>query len=215
MAANRLGAARSDFERRILQAEEFVRRLQTARHATGNRRALRIDQIEWAAETSVLKMVVASERFFETTMALYALGNRSPSGYRPRRLRNLTATVGQICEIFKGDQEFVGWNDPSIVIRRAERWLRLGEPFQTTLSGASRPLAYLKKMRNAIAHESDTAQATYARATRGLYGALPRRVSPGTQLLAPPPIAIPYLLGANLFEAAVNVYRGVAVQIAP
>jgi len=215
MPANRVGRARSEFERRILEAEEFLGRSKGARHATANRRALTISQIEWAAETSILKMVVASESFFEITMALYALGSRSPGGFRPRRLQTLTMTVPGICEVFKGDQEFVGWNSPSVVITRAERWFRRGEPFQSTLSGASRLLGYLRKMRNAIVHQSDKSVEIYVKATRDLYGALPRRVSPGTQLLAPPPAAITYLVGATLFEATVNSYRSVARGLAP
>lgn len=216
MAGDRLRRARSQFEARILEAEEFVRRSQTARHATAARRALTTSQVEWAAETAVLKLVLASEHFLETTMALYTLGNRSPSGYRPRRrVRYLSCTIAEVCEIFKGDQAFVGWNDPSDVIRRAERWFRRGEPFQSALSGASQILGYLRKMRNAIAHDSDTSHDTYIRATRGLYGALPSRVLPGAQLLAPPPGAIAYLVGATLFEAAVNSYRSVALRIVP
>jgi hypothetical protein len=216
MPDDRLLRARSQFERRILEAEEFVRRSQGARHATASRRAMTTSQFEWAAEISLLKLVVASEHFFETTMALYTLGNRSPSGYRPRRRSlRVTGTVPNICAMFRGDQRFVGWIDPSDVIRRAERWFRHGDPFQATLSGASQILAYLKKMRNTIAHESETAQDTYVNATRQLYGALPRRVLPGAQLLAPPPRSIPYLVGGTLFEAALNSYRGVAARIVP
>ena len=118
-------------------------------------------------------------------------------------------------EVFRGDQEFIGWNDASTVIRRAERWLKGGEPFQTTLSGTSQLLAYLKKMRNAIAHESGSAQEKYEKATRSLYGALPKRVSPGAQLMAAPPRAIPYLIGGNLFDAAVQAYCAVAMRIVP
>jgi len=215
MPANRLSRARSEFERRILEAEDFLRRSQSARHATANRRALTVSQIEWAAETSILRMVVASESFFEITMALYARGSRSPGGYRPRRLRRLTMTVPEICQVFRGDQEFVGWNSPSVMVRRAERWFKGGEPFQSTLSGASQLLAYLRKMRNAVVHQSDTSVEGYVNATRKLYGALPRRVSPGNQLLAPPPAAIAYLVGANLFEAAANSYRSVARSLVP
>jgi hypothetical protein len=135
--------------------------------------------------------------------------------YRPRRLRMLNGTVPDVCEVFRGDQDFVGWIDPSAVIRRAERWFRRGEPFQTCLSSSSQLLGFLKKMRNAIAHQSDSAQETYARAARALYGASPKRPIPGAQLLAPPPPAIPYLAGASLLEAALNSYRIIAAQLVP
>lgn len=33
----------------------------------------------------------------------------------------LDGTVPDVCEVFRGDQDFVGWIDLSAVIRRAER----------------------------------------------------------------------------------------------
>jgi len=118
-------------------------------------------------------------------------------------------------ELFRGDQQYVGWNDTSIVIRRAERFLRGGEPYQSGLAGASQLLSYMKKMRDAMAHESATALLKYERATRVLYGALPRRLLPGTQLREPPPTGITYLRGNTLFDAAMSVYRVVAGTIVP
>jgi hypothetical protein len=211
----RVATARNRFEARIAQAEEFARRCRAARHASANRGALIASQVEWTYETSVIKVVVASERFFEWTLGLYVLGDRSSGGYRPRRRREVRSSLPAVLEVFRGDQNFVGWNSPSVVITRAERWLRDGEPYRSTLSSASQVLAYLRQMRNAIAHESDSAVGKYEDATRRLYGALPRRVAPGAQLLQPPPPGIPYLAGVNLFEAAMVVYRAVARGVAP
>jgi hypothetical protein len=215
MASLQLRLARARFEAKIAECQEYVRRCQIARHQTAERSALSAKQIEWAVETGTLKLVVASERFFETSMALYALGHHAPNGYRPRRLRRLDCSVPEMCEIFMGDQNFVGWNDPSTIIQRAEGWFKNGEPYQTNLSGTSRLVSYLKKMRNAIAHESATAYETYSRETRNLYGALPRRVQPGAQLLGPPPAAIPYLTATTLFESVLACYRSLAAGIAP
>jgi hypothetical protein len=215
MAGSRLSKARAEFEARTREAEAFVLRCRGVRHATSNRRGLTGGQIEWTAETAALKLVVASERFFEVTMALYALGIRAPSGYRPRRLRKFDSSLSQMMQVFKGDQDFIGWNDPRTIISRAERWLKGGEPYRTTLASASQLLSYLKKMRNAIAHESDSANDKYQNATRSLYGALPRRVCPGAQLISPPPAGIPFLIGQTLFDAAIQSYRVVAQRIVP
>lgn len=211
----RIEGARREFETKIRQAEGFLLRCRGVRHASLNRRGLKARQVEWIAEAAVLKMVVATERFFEVTMALYVLGERAPSGYRPRRLRRVSSSATEMMKVFRGDQEFISWSDPSTVIKRAELWLSGGEPYRTTLSGASQLLSYLKKMRNAIAHESDNAYEKYKTATRGLYGALPRRVLPGTQLMQPPPQGIAYLVGPTLFDAAVQCYRLVARRIVP
>ena len=203
----RLDNARRKFESRVLDAESFVLLSRTARTAAANRPAFRMNHVEWVHETALLKLVVASEEFFEVTLGLYALGERTQTGYRPQRRRLIRSSLPSILEVFRGDQDFVGWNEPAVIIRRAERWLRQGEPYQTTLGAASQMLTYLRIMRNAIAHESDSALAKYENATRRLYGALPSRLSPGAQLLQPPPGAIPYLVGASLFEASVGVYR--------
>jgi hypothetical protein len=215
MASTRLKLARSVFEKRIDAAEDYVNRCRKARHDSTNRLALTRDLTEWSAELALLKLVLGSERFFEITMALYVLGDRSPSGYRPRRLRKLDTTTRGVIAVFRGDQDHIGWNSPAAVIGRAERWMMAGEPFQTALASASQLLAYLVKMRNVVAHESDSAIDKYRNATRALYGGLPNRICPGAQLIGAPPTAIPYLAGASLLEAAIASYRLVAKGIVP
>jgi hypothetical protein len=210
---SRLNRARAVFEVRLAIAAQFASRCVVARHATVNRRALAANEIELAHEAAALKLVVASELFFETSMGLYVIGERCDSGYRPRRRSQLVLSLNNILEIFKGDQDYVGWNSAAVIIERAERWLRGGEPFQTALSSVSQLVTYLRKMRNVIAHESDSAIEEYERATRALYGALPRRVVPGAQLLGAPPPGIPYLAGPRLFDAVLASYRLLAQRI--
>ncbi len=215
MGTNRLGAARSLFEARIDDAEQFVLRCHRSRHHAEERPGFTLGQIEWGAEAALLKLVLGGERFFEIAMALYVLGERSPRGYRPRRLRRFDAPLREVLDVFRGDQAYIGWTSPDVVIKRAERWVKAGEPFQTTLSGASQLLGYLVKMRNVVAHESDSAFEKYRNATRALYGGLPKRVYPGRQLMAPPPTGIAYLTGPTLFDAALAAYRLIAARIVP
>lgn len=212
---NRLGRERAEFEQRIAESESFVNRCKAARSPGINRPALVTSQVEWAHEVATLKLVVASEQFFETTLGLYVLGKRTPTGYRVRRLRTIASSLPAVLDVFTGDQDYLGWNSPTVIIERAERWLKGGGPYQGTLSSASQILVYLKKMRNAIAHDSDNARKEYQQATRRLYGALPRRVCPGAQLIQPPPPGISYLVGASLFESVVGTYRLIAKQIVP
>lgn len=209
----RLNNMRDRFEHRVLEAETFVSRCGAALHHRGYGAALLARQLEWAHELAMLKVIVASEEFFETTMGLYVIGERTSRGYRPRRRRQVRSSLPEVLKVFRGDRDYVGWGHPADVIQRAEQWLRNGDPYQTTLSAASQLLVYLKTMRNCIAHESDSAFDKYKNATRKLYGALPRNVSPGAQLILPPPAAIPGLVGASLFDASLGVYRLVAQQI--
>ncbi|MEW6331590.1 MAG: hypothetical protein AB1560_09025 [Pseudomonadota bacterium] len=214
--SNRLTQARMTFEHRIDEAADFVARCKTGRHGTVNRSLFVVNQLEWAHEIAVLKIVVASENFFEQTFGLYVLGKRTATGFRVGRLRrNISSSLPQILQIFRGDRNFIGWVEPTEIIERAARWLKGGEPYQTTLTSTSQLLVYVKKMRNVIAHESDDAIEKYEKATRNLYGALPKRVSPGAQLIQPPPPAIPYLNGATLFEAILGTYRLIGQRIVP
>lgn len=213
--ANRLAQARGRFERRIDGSADHVARCIAARHATQARNAFTADQIEWSYEIAFLKMFAASEEFFEVAMGLYAIGERAPSGFRPRRRRNVRVSLPQVLEMFKGDQNFVGWNEPDPIIKRAEGWFRNGEPFQTALGGASQLLGYLKRARNVIAHDSDDAYERFARATRTYYGSVPRILTPGRVLAGTLPTGIAGLSGSTLFEASVNTFRAVAAQVVP
>ena len=212
---NRLGRERLLFERRIGQAEQLVTRCAQARHSAQNRLALTRAELEIVHEIALLKAIVASEQFLERTLGLYVLGTRSPSGYRARRLHQMRGSLTQVLTIFRGDKTFVGWNSPTVVIARASRWLRNGEPFQSHLAAASQFLTYMRKMRNAVAHDSDNAQEEYEDATRRLYGALPIVVSPGYQLMNSAPPALPAAGPGSLFTTAMAIYRGIASRIAP
>lgn len=172
-----------------------------------------MNQVEWAYEAATIKLIVAAEQFLESTLGLYALGYRTESGYRPGRIRNVKWPLRFMLEVFRGDQPFIGWNDPSAVIDRSAKWLKGGEPYSTTLSSSSQLLSYLRRMRNVIVHESDDAIEKYKNATRLLYGALAGRLSPGAQLVGSPPLGLPWLVGTSLFQAAVGMYRVLAQGI--
>jgi hypothetical protein len=210
---SRLDNVRAEFEARISSVNDFANRCALARHASVERPALRKNHLEWVHEAALLKLFVSSEQFYETAFGLYAIGERTSSGYRARRLKRLRITLPSILEVFRGDQNYVGWNDSSTIIRRAERWLKNGEPFQTPLSAASQLLGFLRTMRNAIAHESESASEKYRDAVRKIYGAVPNRLSPGAQLLELPPAGIPYLAGASLFEATISSFRLIAAGV--
>ena len=215
MARGTLASTLNRFQSRLAETADFIVRCQTARHANREKPCFKSVQLEWAAEAALLKLVVSSEQLFEATMAMYVAGHRSPSGYRPHRLRNMNISVSDARAIFKGDQDFVGWNDTSAIVKRAERWLKNGEPFAAHLTASSTLLGYVKVMRNVIAHESDEANKKYLNATRRVYGSLPKRVSPGAQLLSPPPGSLAYMTGPTLLDAAVTAYRSIASGIVP
>jgi hypothetical protein len=213
--ANRLDKTKVAFQRSISDAEDFVRRCKNARHARHNRAAFAKTYVGWAHELATLKMIVASELFLEVSLGLYAIGNRAGSGYRPRRRRKIDISLPEVLDVFRGDRPYVGWVDPGAVIGRAENWLRSGEPFRTALSSTSQLLSFVQKMRNVIAHESESAFDKYEQEARRLYGARPKEVSPGCQLAAPPPAGLTGVLGVSLFDGVAGTYRWIASTIVP
>jgi len=199
----------------IANAEEFLNRSRIARHSTDNRAAFTQAQIEWCAEQGLLKLTVACEAFLEQALGAYVIGETAPGGFRPVRKRKLKMPHKQALQIFRGDLKFVGWISPGKVMERAESWLRDGEPFAGALAPVSQVLGYVRLMRNSIAHESESATEEFLDRTRNLYGALPRPVSPGHQLLQPCPASLPGLVGADLFSAIVATYRSLSTTVVP
>jgi hypothetical protein len=202
-------------EARVDAAEDFVLRSTRARHQTAERSALLSSHLEWVHEAALLKVGVAFEHYLETSMGLYVLGERTNTGFRPRRKKKVSMNLPSILDVFRGDQDFVGWNTPEHIIRRAEKWLRNGEPFFTSISAASQTINFLRYIRNVIAHDSDSANEKLEKATRRLYGALPKARSPGALLIAVPPPGLPVAGQPSLFAAAMSTYKALAVSIVP
>lgn len=186
-----------------------------ARAAHSNRQALTAPQLTWAYEHAMLKATVAWELFLENALALYVVGERAPSGRLYARRKRITGgTVRQVRITFRGDSEFVSWLSVEAVSGRAEEWLRDGGPFSNALASAGSPLAYVRILRNAIAHNSDAAWEKFEEKTRRLYGSVPRSLSPGSQLSAAPAASLG-LPGPTLFEGTVALFRALSSQITP
>lgn len=215
--SNRLGRCKSGFLKRVGEAEKLVHDVSLARHATLQRLALRLSQKHWMYEIALLKLLVGSERFFEDCLGFYAMGERSPGGYRPRRRRQrqIQASHRQVLATFRADRDYGEWSDPQAVIERADCWLVDGRPFRDPVSGTSQLLTYLRHLRNVIAHESGASRQKLRKSTRRLYGAVPRSLCPGQQLASPGPTGISFLAGGTLFDSAVATFRAIAGQLVP
>jgi hypothetical protein len=213
----RVAILRTGFQASVASAVSFAQRGQNARRPNVAVPAFSREHLEWIHEAALLKIFVAWEAYLENVMGCYALGERAASGYRAPRLprRRVNTTLPELLQVFRGDQRYVGWADPYKVIARARGWFRDGEPFTTRLGAAAQLLTYLLAVRNAIAHESDTAYERFITETRRLYGTVGRRTTPGGQLLSACPPGIPGLVGATLFHASAQALEAVAVALAP
>lgn len=211
----KLRLGRGTFLRAVAEAEDFVGRGLVAARGNSKTLAFTGSQRHWIAEHGLLKLTVAWDSFAEMSLGCYVTGERAPSGYRARRLRIIRTSVSEAIRTFRGDKEFIDWISPSVVIKRAEAWLVDGEPFTTGLAGASQLLGYIKLMRNAIAHESESATEKFRQRSRGIYGSLTGRITPGTQLLSPCPAVFKPATPATLLEHTVATYRALASAIVP
>lgn len=211
--SNRLGRCKSGFLKRVDRAEKLVHDVSLARHATLPRLALRLSQKYWVYEIALLKLLVGSERFFEDCLGFYAIGERSPGGYRPRRRRKIQVSHREVLATFRGDRDYLEWSDPQAVIERADHWLVDARPFRDPISATSQLLTYLRHLRNVIAHESGASREKLRSSTRRLYGAVPRSLCPGQQLASPGPTGIPGLTDSTLFESALATFRAIAGQL--
>jgi hypothetical protein len=122
-------------------------------------------------------------------------------------------SLPEILRVFRGDAAFVGWIDANAVTGRADEWLRNGEPFRTALGATRQTLSFVQKMRNVIAHESDTAFDKYGDEARRLYGAMPKVLGPGYQLLTAPPTGLIGMTSATLFAGVTATFRWIAATI--
>ena len=83
----------------------------------------------------------------------------------------------------------------------------------TALASTAQLLSFVQMMRNVIAHESDSALDKYIEQTRRLYGAKPKEVRPGYQLMAAPPAGLNGAAGSSLFKAVAISYRWIATTV--
>ena len=141
-------------------------------------------QFEMVVELSFLQRYLAWEEFLEESFICYLCGSASPNGSKFARLvRPKDRTTA---ERFLYLQRPPNWTDPGSVTSLAESMFDHGGPF-TPVSAASLELREMKAVRNRIAHRSLSAQRGLEEVVRNVYGAVPRRVTPGGYLLRTPP----------------------------
>jgi len=205
---------RRSFEDELEEAVDFLSRGRQAIDRATGRPVFTQKQVSILAETSFLCGCVAWERFLELSLAHYVLGERAPSGYRPKRIIKMRATLPRMRKVFAGDKNYVGWIESGVVRKRAGVWLKDGGPYGPALTSGGTLLTYLRKLRNVVAHDSESAFGEFEDATRQYYGSVPSNFSAGGQLLA---VSAPSFggTGGELLSDAFAAYRLLAQQIVP
>lgn len=212
---SRLRKCRKDLEDSLIASGNCVHRCNAAICHTAQRPALTLAQKRWIYELAMLKSFVALEVFLEVSFGLYVIGEKVPGHPKPQRITKVQGSLPRALQVLRGDKDFVGWNSPSVVTERAERWFRSGEPFRTALTAGAQMLSYIRSARNCVAHNSESAEDDFVDRTRKVYGSVPIGLTVGGQLMGAPPASIVVFNKATLLEECQETMRAIASNVVP
>ncbi len=131
-------------------------------------------------ELSFLKIYLSWESFIGRVFILYMIGEKTDSGYVPKRYVT-PRDEKHAYDIIKSGRSFPDWLNIEFIREKSELFFENGEPFKpllytnTTIKGA---LQNMKVLRNIIAHASKEAEGKYKNMLRVELGSAPN-ISPG------------------------------------
>ena len=185
MARRKIGTAHScfcaDIDRlvRLDQQNQSRYRVGPGRPSSG---ALTKTQMIVLTEGVLLNAFRCYERFIEEVFILYALGRTSRSGAVAKpfiRPKNADHAV----ELIQSSMNFLEWNSPETIVRRAERYLRDGYPIKSAITADLSLLNDLRWIRNHIAHNSRESHTRYTKVVHRSLGILPLQIPPAGEFL--------------------------------
>jgi len=107
-------------------------------------------------ELAFMKVFLTWEGFLEEAFILYLLGRESPTGYAPVR-HAIPMNRQHAVELLASDARHTDWTAANRVVSRATRFFKGGRPFVNVIRPQTNLLDNLKKIRNALSHESTEA----------------------------------------------------------
>ena len=138
------------------------------------------DEIFAIYELSFLKIYLSWESFIGRVFILYMIGEKTNSGYAPKRYVT-PRDEKHAYDIIKSGRSFPDWLNIEFIREKSELFFENGEPFKpvlytnTTIKGA---LQNMKVLRNIIVHASKEAEEKYKNMLRAELGSAPS-ISPG------------------------------------
>lgn len=139
----------------------------------------------------------AYETFIEEIFLLYALGKPAILGNKPKTYLS-PRDYNHAFELIQSSMPYLEWNNPDNVIKRAETYLKDGEPIKLAIAANRVILQDMRRIRNHIAHDSKESLSQYKKVIQRHYGTMPLKVPrPGEYLVMMVPRMVPsvhYLL---------------------
>jgi hypothetical protein len=178
MPAINLASTLRTLKQRIDEATKLVSRIQQLQQTHRAKSYISKTHHEMIIELSFLRSFIAWETFLEQSFILYLLGKKSPKGYAPKRYV-LPQNYKHAMEISLSGQPYADWTAVDVVIRRAERFFKKGEPFASLLKLRMAQLNDIKIVRNAITHSSIYSKEQFRKLVRRELSFYPPDLTPG------------------------------------
>jgi hypothetical protein len=159
-------------------------------------------------EAAFLRAFVAWERFLESSFLSYLMGQQPLRGRPPHRYYQ-PPNVASALNFLKGRRPYLDWTEAVHVAERAKAVFRNGGCF-LRLQAQNLVLQDMKKVRNAISHDSDDARAKFEELVRRELTTLPPRCTPGGFLGTRNPTASTH---GNFLDTYLGVISGLANDI--
>ncbi len=141
-------------------------------------------------ELAFLRGFLAWETLLEESFILYLLGQKPPRGRAPHRYAFPPSQRAAVDWVAEG-RPYARWTIAKDVSARAERLFRDGRPFAPVLRENQNLLEEARIIRNAIAHESTSAQERFENFVRIKLGTLPPNATVGSFLGTTVPTSAP------------------------
>ena len=210
MPQRRLQHVLRDFHRTLRDSRDFAAEAY-GWSLTGARPHISRSRRDSITELAFLRAFLGWEGFLEESFLLYMLGQTSPRGRVPHRFAfPPNRTHAEEWTIPEG-RSYATW-DAANVIERAQRFFRSGHPFTNTLRANRNMLDETRTIRNAIVHESRSADEKFRNLARTRLGTLPSNLTVGTFLCTAIPGASP---PQSFLESYLERIELVAQQIIP
>jgi len=156
-----------DFQRSVSEIQTYI---QNAFSVGGNGQYIFNKSFrDFVIESVVVKIYVAWESFLERCFENYVMKQPSVSGVVYMRYANPTDN-DHARRMALGNQKFIEWGNPTIVLTLCGLYLDSGEPFQSIIAGINNDLINLRNVRNAAAHLSSTTQRSLEAAATKILG---------------------------------------------
>jgi len=157
----------NDFQRNISEAQSHI---QNAFSVENNGQYIFNKQFrDFVVEAVIVKIYISWESFLEKCFEGYAMHEPSVSGINYVRYAN-PIDSDHARRMALGNQRFIEWGNPSIVLTLCGLYFDGGEPFKSVIAGINNDLINLRNVRNAAAHLSSTTQRSLEAAATKILG---------------------------------------------